>query len=92
LKRRAIFNHPSGMMPAACLRYALAYSRKGLSARSKNVAALYERRSNCSFWPDFSGHRPPLQPHLECLTGQLGRPWRVYVSGCSLPASPETPC
>ncbi len=33
-----------------------------LAARSKTVAALYEHRRKCTFWPDFGGHRPPLQP------------------------------
>src|SRR6266542_5757248 len=44
---------------------------EGLAARSKTVAALYERRRNRAFWPDFGGHRPPLQPHLEFLNGLL---------------------
>ncbi len=42
-----------------------------LAACSITVAALYERRRNCAFWPDFGGHRPPLQPHLEFLNGLL---------------------
>ncbi len=45
----------------------------GLTARSTTVAALYERRRNCAFWPDFGGHRPPLQLHLEFLNGLLTR-------------------
>ncbi len=44
-----------------------------LAARSKTVAALCERRRNCAFWPDFGGHRPPLQLHLEFLNGLLRR-------------------
>jgi hypothetical protein len=55
-----------------------------LAARSKTVAALYERRRNCAFCPDFGGHRPPLQPHLEFLNGLQGQsevkpapPWVV---------------
>src|SRR6266545_7241949 len=43
-----------------------------LAARSKTVAALYERRGKCTFWPDFGGHRPPLQPNLEFLNGLRG--------------------
>ena len=37
----------------------------------KNCSGALERRRKCTFWPDFGGHRPPLQPNLEFLNGLL---------------------
>jgi len=43
-----------------------------LAARSKTVAALYERRTKRKFWPKSGGHGPPLQPRREFINGLLG--------------------
>src|SRR3989454_804943 len=45
----------------------------GLAARSKTVAALYERRTKRRFGLEVGGRRPPQQPHREFLNGLLGQ-------------------